>query len=196
MTGPLVLLALCAILLGFLGTPYWPWLQRTLDPTFKAEAGGAGLMVLSIVLVAFGLGIGWAIYGRNVRTTATAPDPLAVRAPGLWAALGDRLGFDAFYAATVFKLNAGAAALADALDRYVWGGAIRLLTRLGEFAGVVHRETDEDVLNGGFDAASRGLRSGGETYSKAQTGDAHGYLRAVGLGFVVIVLVVMLGGGR
>ncbi len=196
MTGPLVLLALCAILLGFLGTPYWPWLQRTLDPTFKADAGGAGLMVLSIVLVAFGLGIGWAIYGRNARTSATAPDPLEVRAPGVWAALGDRLGFDAFYAATVFKLNAGAAALADALDRYVWGGAIRLLTRLGEFAGVVHRETDEDVLNGGFDAASRGLRSGGDSYSKAQTGDAHGYLRAVGLGFVVIVLVVMLGGGR
>lgn len=196
MTGPLVLLAICAVLLGFLGTPYWPWLQRTLDPTFKAEAGGAGLMVLSIVLVAFGLGIGWAIYGRHVRPTATAPDPLAVRAPGLWAALGDRLGFDAFYAATVFKLNAGAAAFADALDRHVVDGAIRLLVCLGEFAGVVHRETDEDLLNGGFDAASRGLRAGGDSYSKAQTGDAHGYLRAVALGFVALVLLVMLGGGR
>ncbi|PAW64303.1 MAG: NADH-quinone oxidoreductase subunit L [Opitutia bacterium Tous-C1TDCM] len=196
MTGPLVLLAICAVLLGFLGTPYWPWLQRTLDPTFKAEAGGAGLMVLSIVLVAFGLGIGWAIYGRHVRATATAPDPLAVRAPGLWAALGDRLGFDAFYAATVFKLNAGAAAFADALDRHVVDGAIRLLVRLGEFAGVVHRETDEDLLNGGFDAASRGLRAGGNSYSKVQTGDAHGYLRAVALGFVALVLLVMLGGGR
>ncbi len=196
MTGPLVLLAICAVLLGFLGTPYWPWLQRTLDPAFKAEAGGTGLMVLSIVLVAFGLGIGWAIYGRHVRPTATAPDPLAVRAPGLWAALGDRLGFDAFYAATVFKLNAGAAAFADALDRYVVDGAIRLLVRLGEFAGVVHRETDEDLLNGGFDAASRGLRAGGNSYSKAQTGDAHGYLRAVALGFVALVLLVMLGGGR
>ncbi|MEY4006753.1 MAG: hypothetical protein RLZZ221_2849, partial [Verrucomicrobiota bacterium] len=39
MTVPLLLLAVCAVLLGFLGTPWWPWLQRTLDPTFAAEPG-------------------------------------------------------------------------------------------------------------------------------------------------------------
>ena len=44
MTVPLVLLAACAVLLGFLGTPWWPWLQRTLDPTFATEPGGFGLM--------------------------------------------------------------------------------------------------------------------------------------------------------
>jgi NADH-quinone oxidoreductase subunit L len=196
MTLPLLLLAACAILLGFLGTPYWPWLQRTLDPTFKADVGGAGLMVTSIVLVAVGIGAGWAIYGRRTRTKATAPDPLAVKAPGVIAALAARLGFDELYAATVGRLSAATATCADLLDRYVLDGAIRFLARLGEFAGVVNREVDEDVLNGGFDAGSERLRASGQTYSRAQTGDAHGYLRFVALGFVLLVLAVVMGGAQ
>jgi len=196
MTLPLILLAACAILLGFLGTPYWPWLQRTLDPTFKADAGGAGLMVTSIVLVAVGIGAGWAIYGRRTRATATTPDPLAAKAPGVMAALAARLGFDELYAATVGRLSAATATCADLLDRYVLDGAIRFLSRLGEFAGVVNREVDEDVLNGGFDAGSERLRASGQTYSRSQTGDAHGYLRFVALGFVLLVLAVVMGGGQ
>ncbi len=196
MTLPLVILAVCAVVLGFLGTPWWPWLQRTLDPTFQSEPGGAGLMVTSIVLVAFGIGSGWAIYGRRARATATERDPLAARAPGAWAALGARLGFDELYAATAFKLNAALATVADALDRHVFDGAIRFLARLGEFTGLVSRESDEDVINGGFDAGAEGFRRPARAYSRAQTGDAHGYLRLIAASFVVIVLVVMLGGLR
>ncbi len=196
MTIPLVILAICSVVLGFLGTPYWPWLQRTLDPTFHSEPGGAGLLVTSIVLVALGLGAGWALYIRRVRTTATARDPIAARLPGVSAALAARLGFDELYAATFGKLTTALAALADALDRYVFDGAIRFLARLGEFTGVVNREADEDVLNGGFDAGTRGLNRSARAYSRAQTGDAHGYLRLVAIGFVMLVLIVMLGGVR
>ena len=35
---------------------------------------------------------------------------------------------------------------------------------------------------GGFDGTSAGLRGSGKAYSRAQTGDAHSYLRAVALG--------------
>jgi NADH-quinone oxidoreductase subunit L len=194
MTVPLVLLAICAVGLGFIGTPYWPWLQQTLDPKFHSEPGGAGLMVVSIVLVALGLGSGWALYGRRLRRTATTPDPLAAAAPGVFAALAARLGFDELYEATLGRLNTFTAALADVLDRRVWGGAVRFAFRLGEYTGVVTRETDEDLINGGFDATSERLRGTGRTYSKAQSGDAHGYLLTVAVGFVLLVLVVMLGG--
>jgi NADH-quinone oxidoreductase subunit L len=194
MTVPLVLLAICAVVLGFLGTPYWPWLQRTLDPTFHGEPGGAGLMVVSIVLVALGIGSGWALYGRRLRRTATSADPLAAAAPGVFAALAARLGFDELYAATVGRLNTFIAALADALDRRVWGGAVRFAFRFGEYTGIVTRETDENLINGGFDATGERLRGAGKNYSKAQSGDAHGYLLAVAGGFVLLVLMVMLGG--
>ena len=200
MTIPLLLLAVGAVALGFLGTPAWPWLQsRLLGETEVHGHGllaGGGLMMLSIVLVALGLGAGWAIYGRRPRATAGARDPLASTAPGVFRALTGRLGFDEFYAATFGRLATGAAALADGLDRYVWDGAVRFLARLGEFGGIVNRETDENLLNGGFDRGAESLRGTGQAYSHAQTGETHGYLRTVAIGFVLLVLLVLMGGRR
>jgi len=200
MTVPLVLLAACAILLGFLGTPAYPWIQARLLGETEVHGHslleGGGLMLLSIVLVALGLGAGWALYGRRPRAAAESADPLAVRAPGLVRALAARLGFDELYAATVGRLNADLATFADFLDRGVWDGLVRFLALLGIFTGQVNREVDESTLNGGFDAASRKLRGSGEAYAKAQTGDAHGYLRTLALGFVIMIIIVMLGGAR
>jgi len=196
MTVPLVVLAICAVGLGFLGTPYWPWLQRTLDPTYQPEAGGAGLMVTSIVLVAVGIGAGLALYARRTRTSVTARDPLAAAAPKIWTALGARLGFDQLYAATIGRLTNGVAAFAAALDHYVVDGTVRFVSRLSVFAGLVHREADEELINGGFDAGSESLRRTANRYSRAQTGDAHGYLRLVAIGFVMLVLIVLLGSVR
>ena len=200
MTLPLVLLATCTILLSLVNLPSYPWLTAKLlgelevhgHPIFES----AGLMGLSVVLVALGIGAGWALYGRALRANAAAPDPLATRVPGLFAALANRLGFDEFYAATVGRLNAALATLSDLLDRFVWGGAISFLAGLGEFTGLVSRETDERTLNGGFDAASEQVRGAGQTYSRAQTGEAHGYLRTLALGFVILLLLVVLGGVR
>ena len=196
MTVPLLILAVFSVVLGFAGTPYWPWLQHNLDPHFETEPGGISLMVVSIVLVALGLGAGWAIYGRTPRAKATATDPLAARVPGVIAFLGARMKFDELYAATVFQLNSALGTFADVLDRFVWDGAVRFLATVGEFAGLVNREADEDALNAGFDAGSESLRGAGRAYSRAQTGDAHGYLRVIAIGFVLLVLFVMLGGDR
>ena len=199
MTVPLVILAVCAILLGFIGTPAFPWLQSRLLGQTEVHGHslfeGGGLMVLSIVLVAIGIGSGWALYGRRPRTTTSALDPIEKISPGLFGALRERCGFDELYAATVGRLNTATAALADGLDRYVWDGAVRFLAALGEFAGFVNKEADEDVLNGGFDATNDKIRGTARLYSAAQTGGAHGYLRTVAIGFVLLVLIVMLGGG-
>ena len=196
MTAPLVILAVCAVLLGFLGTPYWPWLQQTLDPKYEAAPGGLGLLLASLVFVGAGLGTGWALYGRKLRQTAAARDPLAAASPAIMAALANRLGFDELYAATAGRLNRFAAALAQALDRFVIGGLVTFLAELGIFSGTVNRQVDEDALNGGFDRISESIRGSGRRYSRAQTGEAHGYLRVLAIAFVVLALVLALGGGR
>jgi NADH-quinone oxidoreductase subunit L len=196
MTAPLVILAVCAVLLGWIGTPYWPWLQKTLDPHYEATHGGPGLMLLSIGLVGAGLGLGWALYGRKLRATATACDPLDTAAPSLMAALANRLGFDELYAATVGRLNSATAAFADFLDRYVIGGLVTFLAQLGIFSGGVNRQVDEANLNGGFDAVSESVRASGFFYSRRQTGEAHGYLRVVAVAFVLLALALALGGVR
>ncbi len=200
MTLPLVILAAAAVLLSLVNLPSYPWLQAKLlgehevhgHPIFE----GAGLMGLSVLLVALGVGIGWAYYGRKPRAKAESPDPVATLAPGPMAALANRLGFDELYAATFGRLNSALATLADVLDRFVWGGAIRFLAGLGLYTGLVSRETDERTLNGGFDSTSQGLRGAGQAYSDAQTGEAHGYLRTLALGFVILLILVVLGGAR
>ena len=200
MTIPLIVLAVFAVALGFLGTPAFPWLQARLLGETEVHGHslleGGGLMMLSIVLVALGLGASWALYGRRTREKSSSPDPLAARFPGVIAFLGARMKFDELYAATVFRLNSATATFADVLDRFVWDGLIRLLAWLGEFAGIFNRDADEGGLNAGFDAGSESLRGTGKAYSRAQTGDAHGYLRVVAIGFVLLVLIVMLGGRR
>ncbi len=199
MTVPLVLLAICSIGVGFLGTPAWPWLQSMLTGEPVHPHGlfeGAGLMVLSILLVATGIGAGWALYGRRLRSSASSRDPLDARVPGVIRALGARLYFDELYAATAGRLNRAGAALADGLDRFVWGGIVSFLGGFGLFAGLVSRQGDEDGLNGGFDAGSAGVRRAGRAYSRRQNGDVHGYLRAIAIGFVILLLVLSAGGVR
>ncbi|MBI2498431.1 MAG: NADH-quinone oxidoreductase subunit L [Opitutae bacterium] len=200
MTLPLIILAVCAIALGFLGTPAFPWLQARLLGETEVHGHslmeGGGLMMLSIVLVALGLGAGWAVYGRRPRASETAADPLAVKSPRLMAFLAAKLKFDELYDATVGRLNSGSAAFADFLERWLWGGIVTLLARLGEFTGLVNRETDERTLNGGFDSVSEKFRGTGQAYSRAQTGGVHGYLRFIALGFVVLVLFVVMGGAK
>ena len=201
MTIPLILLALGAIGLGFIGTPAYPWLQARLSGTelhssLHHLADGSGLMLLSIGLVGVGLGLGWWLYGRQLRTTADARDPLVVAAPQVMAALANRLGFDELYAATVGRLNHFTATLAQGIDRWVLGGLVNFLAQLGIFSGTVNRQLDEDGLNGGFDQISASVRGSGQRYAQAQTGEAHGYLRVMAVAFIVLALVLVLGGAR
>ena len=199
MTVPLIALALGAVALGFFGTPAWPWLQSRLtgvEIPARSLLDGGGLMALSIALVAIGLGSGWALYGRRVRATAGAPDPLAASCPRLFAFLGAGMKFDALYAATFGRLNRLGPALADVIDRRIWGGAVAALGRCGELTGLLNSGIDRLGLNAGFDAVSRRFRGAGRAYSRRQTGEAHGYLRALAIAFVVLALLALLGGRR
>jgi NADH-quinone oxidoreductase subunit L len=199
MTVPLTLLALGSIGLGFLGTPAWPWLQSKLSGTpieSRSLLEGGGLLMLSIFLVAIGLGSGWALYWRRTRTDADAPDPIEKRMPRLFAFLAARLKIDELYAATFGRMVSGLASLSVALDRRVWGGCVDFVAGLGNFAGLINREADESGLNAGFDSAGESLRATGRAYSTRQTGETHGYLKAVAIAFAVLAILAIAGGGQ
>jgi NADH-quinone oxidoreductase subunit L len=198
-TVPLIILAVGAVAVGFLGTPAWPWLQSRLlgvEVPARPLLEGAGLTMLSVVLVATGLGAGWAVYGRRLRATVAAADPLESASPRLFAFLASRMKFDELYGATLGRLNSFGAALADFLDRWLWAGTVGLLARLAELAGFVNREADEAGLNAGFNTVSESIRGAGRRYSRAQTGQAQGYLRALAIAFVALAVLVLMGGRR
>lgn len=196
---PLTVLAVAAVGLGWLGLPNWPWLQRALHGgEWEAHALGEGVMLMAVStgLVLLGVGAGWWCYGRTRRKDAKALDPLARFWPAGHAALAARLYLDEAYAATVGRLFGGLAGLAAFFDRWIWGGAVNAAGRTAETVGAVNRAVDEDGLNAGFDHSSEHIRGTGQRYSRAQTGDAQGYLRVVAVGLAVVALLLIWGGVR
>ncbi len=198
MTLPLIVLAIFAIALGWLGTPAWEWLQSFLQGqpaelhwAALASAGLLGTMLLSSTLVFAGLGLGWWLYGRRPAQHAAAPDVLEQQWPHIFTALGNGFHVDAFYAATVVRPFAAACALSDWLDRCVWSGAVRAVAAGTQLLARAEVWTDARVVNAGFDAGCQGVTRGGQFLALLQNGRVQRYLRVLTLALIVLAVVLL-----
>jgi NADH-quinone oxidoreductase subunit L len=199
MTGPLVVLAAFAMLLGLIGTPAWPWFKSFLnahaaevDWHVFAEPALLGLMGLSIVVVFTGLGLGWWLYGGRETPAPDQPDVLEAAVPTVWKWLHDRLYFDELYAVTVIAFYAWWGKVADFLDRRVWGGIVSLVAWMGRMLAEMDRQIDNNWVNGGFDKGCDELATGGGLVASVQSGRVQSYLRILALGVVVLALALIL----
>jgi NADH-quinone oxidoreductase subunit L len=200
MTVPLVILAGFAILLGFVGTPAWPWFDAFLkgepaELNFAklTESGTLGLMLASAVIVFTGLGLGWRLYGKRLRKTAEEPDVLQVAQPAVFRLLENKYFVDEIYDATIIRFNAWAARFCDFLDHWIWGGAVLLVTWVTLGLSRLYRFTDEFVVDLGFDTSCETLREGGGEISSWHTGRVQTYLRVIGTALVVLILFLIRG---
>jgi NADH-quinone oxidoreductase subunit L len=200
MTGPLVILAVFATLLGFVGTPAWPWFQSFLadqaarfDLGGFSEAGLLSLMVVSSLIVLAGLGLGWWFYGRRPIVRATDPDALERLQPGIFHALANRLYVDEFYDATVIRLTRFASAFSAWLDRWIFGGAVNIVSWLVTGIGWLDAGVDKYVVNGGFDEGCRDVARGGRFFSHLQNGRVQNYLRVIAAALVVLAVFLLWG---
>src|SRR6185436_5816181 len=125
MTMPLVILAVCAVLLGFIGTPAWPWFQHYLSGhEAHGESSAVPLMILSSLIVFAGVGLGWYFYGRKPIERAEAMDVLEQREPGFFGLLRNKFYVDEFYDATVIRFHAWAGSFTDCVDRAFLSGIV------------------------------------------------------------------------
>jgi NADH-quinone oxidoreductase subunit L len=200
MTVPLVILAGFAILLGFVGTPAWPWFDGFLngeparfDFSKLTEGGTLGLMLVSAMIVFTGLGLGWRLYGKRLRKTVEEPDVLQVAQPAVFRLLENKYFVDEIYDATVVRFNAMAADACDFFDRWIWGGMVLLVTWVTLGLSRLYRFTDEFVVDLGFDTSCETLREGGDEISKWHSGRVQTYLRVIGVALVVLVLFLIWG---
>jgi NADH-quinone oxidoreductase subunit L len=200
MTVPLVILAVFAVLLGFVGTPAWPWFDGYLKGGATGfnfakltEAGTLGLMLASAAIVFTGLGLGWWLYGKRPRQTVEEPDVMQVAQPALFRLLENKYYVDEIYEATVIRFNAWAARLCDFMDCWIWGGVVLLVTWATLGLSWFYRFTDDFVVNLGFDAGCESLRAGGGEISSWHNGRVQTYLRVIGVALVVLVLFLIWG---
>jgi NADH-quinone oxidoreductase subunit L len=200
MTAPLVLLALFAVVLGFIGTPAWPWLQGFLEMRHAswdfrqlAEDGLPQLMLASSLLVFAGLGLGWWIYARRPIKHAADPDTLERLQPAIFHALHQGLYVDQFYALTIQRLAWWAASFANWLERWVWNGLPLALAALIQGLGWMDFSLDRWVVNKGFDEGCNSVAGSGRLLSRLQDGSIQNYLRLVGAALAVLALFLLLG---
>ena len=198
MTVPLVILSVFALLLGFFGTPAWPWFQSFLDGTPLAvnfgafsEGGMLPVMLSSSVIVLLGLGLGWWFYGRKPIESAEAPDNVGKLSPATFTVLGHAFYFDALYGATFIRLNTLLSKLSDWLDRWVWNGAVKTITSL--VFGFAHLDNflDTHVVNSGFDEGCESVSRSGQILARLQAGRVQGYLKIVAGALIVFTILLL-----
>jgi NADH-quinone oxidoreductase subunit L len=186
MTMPLIVLAFCSILFAFVLTPAWPWLHAYLsgEPA-RVDLGSLiqPILLLSLALVAVGIGLGWLIY-RN----ASEVDPLARAQPGLFRFLENKMWFDEIYEQTVITLSRILSRLSDWLDRYFWDGLVRLFAGIGQTFGVLSKGFDDRGINAGVDETTSGTRGFGRLIAAAHSGQIQTYLGAIAVGMLLLLV--------
>ena len=198
MTVPLIILAICAIALGSIGTPAWPWFQ-----SFLGDHHGEGftydvikLMVTSTLVVFAGSGLGLWLYGRKQRNTADEPDVLEKLPMGMHAWFANKYGIDELYEMTVIRFNAWFARACAAIDEKLLGVLVLLASYFTIALGWASNAFDNFVINLGFDQGCDGVSRGGKWMSRLQGGRVQIYLRVIGVALVVLVLFLIWGGGK
>ena len=200
MTVPLVILAAFAVLLGFIGTPAWPWFQSFLEgePAIVSLSAFAGtgivpVMLASSLLVFTGLVAGWWFYGRTAIENPGEPDRLGKLQPQVFAVLGHAFFVDALYGATIVRLNVWCSKLCNWFDRWVWNGAVQTVSHLVLGLAWLDSVFDTYVVNFGFDEGCEGVSRGGQLVARLQGGRVQSYLRAIGCALVALVLFLLWG---
>lgn len=198
MTLPLIILAVFAVLLGFFGTPAWPWFQAFLEDTrvtvnfgaFSTE-GMLPVMISSSIIVLLGLGIGWWFYGRKPIENAETPDNVGKLSPPIFTLLGNAFYVDALYGATFIRLTTLLSKLSAWLDRWVWNGAVQTVSYVA--LGLAHLDSfiDTNIVNAGFDEGCEGVSRSGQILSLLQAGSIQTYLKIVA-GALVALAVLLL----
>jgi NADH-quinone oxidoreductase subunit L len=196
MTLPLVVLAVCAMLLGVLGTPAWPWFHSYLtghhvefnfSKLFSPEF--LFMALLSTVVVFAGLALGWKLYNGKPGEM----DPLERFQPGLYPFLQNRLYFDELYAMSFGRWMQGLGRASEWVERTVLASLVSGVQLLAVGVSWLGRFFERFVIDGGFDKTCAALGKGAEEGSKLQDGQVQNYLRTIGVAFAVLILFLAWG---
>lgn len=195
MLVPLYVLAAGAVLLSLIGTPAWPWFEKWIEGEsaafhFAALGHGIGLILLSLVIVTVGVGASWIIY-RKPSEDSGAPDPLAGKLGSLWGFLERAMGFDALYQKVVIDPLAFIAGAVDMLERMIMVPLMSMGEALVKAFGYMTRAADENGLNRGFDGICDGMKRRALATSRAIGGRPQSYLRSIGLGMSVLLVLYL-----
>jgi NADH-quinone oxidoreductase subunit L len=123
MTIPLVILAVLALVAGFVFLPTWPWLAEWLTgQDFHAHVD-ITVLGLSTLVGLGGIGLGWMMYGqRSIRH-----DFISARLPWLHRLLENKYYIDELYRAILITPLKWIGYGIEYIDRYIIDGIVKLV---------------------------------------------------------------------
>ncbi|MGM0883981.1 MAG: NADH-quinone oxidoreductase subunit L [Bacillota bacterium] len=161
MTFPLIVLAVLAIIAGFVETPWNGWFGSWLSGEPEDAHGSVVVIIASIAVGLLGIYLGWLVYGKG----SVSRTVIAERMPWLVNLLERSYYVDELYAAVIIKPLKALGAALNVFDEYVVGGVVR--------------------------AAGAATSSVGRISARLQNGQVQTYSLAAVIGFVIIVVAIV-----
>jgi NADH-quinone oxidoreductase subunit L len=122
MTLPLIVLAVLAVVAGFVFTPFSPWLGTWLTGHTAEEHANGVVMILSTLAGVLGIGLGYLVYVKR----SVPSDAVSARAPWLYRLLNRKYYIDEIYEAVIVRPLRGLGSVLHLFDTYVVDGIVRL----------------------------------------------------------------------
>lgn len=200
---PLIVLAVGAVLLGFLGVPedfpvLGPLLGSPLHHLLADQFNqwsyvhlphvgfNSSVMLISIAMALGGIGLGYLIYGRKP-LEAGQRDPLE-RMGVVWTVLRNKYYIDEIYRATVIRGAIGLANVCFRFDSGIVDGTVNLVGKLTERWSHVSGLFDTYVIDGIVNGVGRVTSAVGQELRYIQTGRVQNYM------IIVVISVLLLVG--
>ncbi|MFC5531063.1 NADH-quinone oxidoreductase subunit L [Cohnella yongneupensis] len=122
MTIPLIVLAVLAVVAGFVDTPFKGWLGEWLTGVAPEDHSNGIVMVVSVAVGLLGIYIGWLIYVKGT----VRRDAVSSRAPGLVKLLERKYYVDELYHFLFVKPLQSFGKALQLFDDYIVDGVVRL----------------------------------------------------------------------
>ena len=179
MTGPILLLAALAAVIGFLNMPFHglDFFDKWLEPSFpgvevhepSSFLQGAALEVLAVILAFVGISIAYLLYRRGLADPKRDP-------------LDERLGRAAPVLGHAYYFDYGISRLVD--------GPLRA------FARFLDRVVDQKVIDGAVDGIGHLVKAAARSLRHVQDGFVRRYALGIALGTAALLLYVLVWAGR
>lgn len=137
MTVPLAILAVLALVVGWVGTPWANYFGEFVGHhghhQEEVSSLALTLMLVSTLVAVSAIFLAWLVYGRK----RVQEDPLAVKLPGLFKFLANKWYIEAFYYGVIVRYGAVAlAGLAARFDRGVIDWVVNGVARIVDLMGL------------------------------------------------------------
>jgi NADH-quinone oxidoreductase subunit L len=211
---PLIILAVFAIIAGFVGVPkdfpilgaifspdhafFGYFVEKTLltsiippHPTFNWIP-----LLTSFAVALGGLGLGYWMYGRKPLKAGEADPMVKILGPSIYNLLKNKYYIDELYDVVFIRPSAAIARVtSDFIDRGVIDGFLHLTGRVFTWIGDLIKVVNLWLIDGFGDGIPRLLNWAGLRVRKIQTGQVQQYLLVVAAAAVVIGLIFIASAG-